>query len=136
MKRLKIWAITGSRCLALSFAICTVGCTQVSPPPPVTGAQASVASRQTAKLVSITCTPNYGRPKAEMSFVNSGNGPIEYGKVFVRFGSKVYDTYLDVTSLPPGSRSGATVFAEDGDSAACEFDSLQDRHGNPLNVSR
>ena len=91
----------------------------------------------TAQVVSVTCDPNAGRTRANITIRNTGSTPIQYPKAYVRFGSDMHDSYLSPDSVPPGSLASGRVYSPTrGGSTSCELVSVQERNGVPVVLSR
>jgi hypothetical protein len=95
----------------------------------------SAAPDHQARLLSFTCDPNRGRPRADLAFQNTGQTTIEYAKVLVAFGDASNDGYLDPRPLRPGGTASVTVYSPVKAESGCSFVSLQDADGFSVSVS-
>lgn len=91
------------------------------------------AAQQRVEIVSLTCDPNHGRTRADITIRNTGSDAIRHAKVFVKFAAGANDGYLDPNPLPAGSLGSGTVYSPTTElTTACTLIALQDGDGNPI----
>lgn len=88
------------------------------------------------RVVSTSCSPNYGRPRADVAIQNIGQTTMEWPKVMVEFGGQVHDGHLSPRPLRPGAISTATLYAAKGESDSCSVVSVVGEDGFPAAISR
>ena len=87
------------------------------------------------QVVGFSCSENYGRTKAEISFQNIGAYNMEFAQVLVKFGGNATkQSYLQPTEFRAGSTASATVYAPEGYSGNCAIVSVQGRDGIPAEI--
>ena len=95
----------------------------------------SSAPAYSATVLSITCSPNYGRARAEIAIKNTG-ASIPYAAAFVRFDNgEVVDSYFRPSTVPVGAMAKATVYAA-GAADGCQLSGVQDGKGNPVALTQ
>lgn len=100
-----------------------------------TGEPAAVQETYKLRVIGFTCSENYGRTKAEISFQNIGAYKIHFAKVLMKFGdSATNSSYLQPVELQSGATADTTIYAPEGTSGDCEIVSVQDNDGNPVEV--
>jgi hypothetical protein len=131
------WKIIGWIVLALmlcSLTFCGLVCVNIGNRQ-VGAAVADIPGRPAQLyLKSISCDPNHGRPRADLTFENTGGGEIRYPKAYVSFGGKIHDSYIHPNILLRSSLGTATVYANEGDAASCRLDRVQDNDGVRIQV--
>jgi hypothetical protein len=93
------------------------------------------AASYSMKVVSVECTDNYGRNKANITARNTGSTAIPFAKVFIQFKNKTggvisaQDSYFSPTTIPSGATASATVYSSGGGAKTCGPVAIQDRYG-------
>lgn len=122
MKALKVIAV---------LALLAVAWSAAKRPQPAQRQQDAPASPDqpdlSASVVSLTCSPNHGRPRADITIRNIGTTAINYPKAFIDFGGAIGDGYLRPHPIPPGSLASGVIYSPDSrPQANCALIGLQD----------
>lgn len=108
---------------AIALLLLLAGCTAAETP------TAAEQPAHTVDVLSVSCSPNAGRPRADVSVRNTGTTTIEYPSGTVSFGGAVFSGHLNPHPLRPGGTASMMVFANNGDSDACSLVSVMDGDG-------
>lgn len=100
------------------------------------GEELPAAPTYRVKVVSISCEPNYGRARSEVTIRNEGS-EIPYLTVFVSFGPATQKGYFQPSTVPSGAMAEATLYAAEGIKATgCTIAQMQDGDGRPVTLSK
>lgn len=124
----------GKIALAVAAVYLIGRCSQGGQDPPAAAVEAQ-APAYAVHVVSVTCDPNHGRPKAEIVIRNDGP-EIANAAVFATFGSESKRGYFRPDPIPTGSMAEATLYASDGASPACGIAQIQDGQGRQIAFSK
>lgn len=94
---------------------------------------AEPAARPAVKIVSSSCDPNYGRPKAEYVVRNAGQS-VSFLRGFVRVGANVHAGYFRPENVPADGMATLTVYGAKGDPATCNLEAIQNGDGVEGNI--
>lgn len=104
----------------LALLLLLAGCTAAAPTAP---------PQHMLDVLSVSCDPNFNRPRAVVAVRNSGATTIEYAKGLVSFGGEMHDSYFSPRPLRPGGTASLTTYADFGGSVDCSLVSVTDRDG-------
>ena len=98
---------------------------------------AAIAPAHQLKVLSVKCSPNYGRPRIDLAVQNTGQTTLEFPKAVASFGGAINDSYLSPNTLRPGGIATASFYSPaEGDSADCSLVAIQDGDGFAATLSR
>jgi hypothetical protein len=120
-------------------AFILAGCVRA---PDEASAESAAPPAYSVHVVSVECSPNYGRNEADITVINTGASAIPYAQAFVSFtdaaGQVVSSqrTYFRPSTIPPGATATARAYASEGapQAATCGPSAIQDRDGNPVAI--
>lgn len=87
---------------------------------------------QSVELLSLTCDPNHGKPRATLT-IRNGDKPLDHAKGVVAFGF-IPRLSLFPAHLAPYQIATTTIEAGQGDDPACKLHAVMDANDGPVKV--
>lgn len=94
------------------------------------------APEHVLQVLSVTCDPNAGRPRADVTVRNVGDTTIHDPDGVVMFGSERQQGYFKPYPIRPGGTASLSTYASLDGSTDCSLESVTDGRGFPVTLRR